>query len=326
LGTMIPFSYLPEGKHTLYYFSEDRVGNRAAEKTFNFFLDKSSPIMSADVLGDRFIVGDKVYFSGRSKLKLTAVDNKSGIKEIRYSIDMEPFIDYEDPFYLPSKSGKHVIRYYAVDEMGNTSSGDYTHNVGIVYVDLTGPRLLHELSGPTFTEGDILFISPESKIILKAADTESGAQYITYSMGNQTDETRYDGPFSIKESGAHTIRYFGYDNVNNRNSAEFGVTVDGEGPEIFPTFSAKRMDSESPANDPEDAGVYPSFVVLYLAATDLQTGNAEIYYSINGEPELQYTAPIKKFEINSSYTVVVRAKDKLDNFTKKTIRFKTGDY
>ena len=325
LGTMIPFVYLPDGSHILYYYAVDRVGNKEPEKTFAFSLDKSAPIMSADVLGDRFIVGDKVYFSGRTKLKLTAVDNRSGVKEIRYSINDDPFVEYQDPFYLPSKSGKHIIRYYAVDEMENMSSGDYTHNTGIVYVDLTGPQLSHQLSGASFQKGDVTFVGPECKVILKAIDTESGVQYISYSIDNQADETQFEDPFSVKGSGTHTIKYFGYDNVNNRNSREFEITVDDDGPEIFATFSVKRIDSETSENT-DDAGVYPSYVMLYLAATDLMTGNAEIYYSIDGEKEVPYTAPIRRFVKNSSYTIVVRAKDKLDNFSEKTIRFKTGDY
>jgi hypothetical protein len=325
-GANISFAHLKDGMHTLYYYSEDNVRNRENEKSIDFFFDKTPPILSADVLGDRFIVGDKVYFSGRSKLKLTAVDNKSGVKEIRYSINNGPFLEYEDPFYLPSVAGRHVVRYYAVDEMGNSSSGDYTYNSGIVYVDLAGPVLSHELSGPSFQKGDVMFVSPETKIILKGVDAESGLQYLSYSVDNRVDETRYETPFSVKESGAHTVRYFGYDNVNNRNSRDFEITVDGDGPEIFATFSIKRIDDATDTANPQFAGVYPSYIMLYLAATDLLTGNAEIYYSVNDEKEIPYTAPIRGFVKNTSYTVFIRAKDKLGNFSEKTVTFKTGDY
>jgi len=325
-GSKISFSHLPDGMHTLYYYSENRVKNKENEKSFSFYLDKIAPIISADVLGDKYIVGEKVYFSGKTKLKLTAVDNKSGIKELKYSINDEPFMDYVEPFYLPNKAGKHVVRYYVEDEVGNSSDGDYSHNAGTIYVDLVGPVLSHDISGPNFQKGDVKFISPQSKITLKASDAESGLQYITYSIDGQIDETRYKTPFTIKESGTHKIRYFGYDNVNNRNAREFEVTVDAEGPEIFNTFSIQRIDGENAGGAAEDADVYPSYVVLYLAATDMMTGNAEIYYSINGENEIPYTAPIKGFAKNVSYTVVVKAKDKLGNFSTKTIHFKTGDF
>ena len=325
-GALIPFSHLSDGMHTLYYYAEDRVKNKETEKNASFFYDKSPPIMSADVLGDKFIVNDKVYFSGRTKLKLTSVDNKSGVKEIQYSINNAPFAVYEDPFYLPNVAGKHTVRYFSVDEMGNSSSGDYTYNSGIIYVDLTGPILSHQLSGPNFKKGDVQFISPESTIILKAVDNESGLQFISYCIDDQTNETRYEAPFSVNKSGTFTIKYFGYDNVNNRNAGEFEITVDGEGPEIFSRFSIPRIDEPSVENDPEFVGVYPSYLILYLSATDILTGNAEIYYSINGEREQPYTAPIRRFVKNTSYTLSVRAKDQLGNFSEKTLKFKTGDY
>ena len=325
-GTFIPFSHLSDGLHTLYYYAEDRVKNKEAEKSASFFFDKSPPIMSTDVLGDKFIVDDKVYFSGRTKLKLTAVDNKSGVKEIQYSINNSPFVVYEDPFYLPSVAGKHVVRYFSVDEVGNSSSGEYTHNTGIIYVDLIGPTLSHQIAGPNFKKGNMQFISPESTIILKAVDYESGLQYINYCIDEQINETRYEGPFSIKESGTYKIKYCGYDNVNNRNTNEFEITVDGDGPEIFSKFSIPRIDDNSSNNETDFLGVFPSYVMLYLAATDILTGNAEIYYSINEEREQPYTAPIKKFTKGNSYKVVIRAKDQLGNFSEKTVKFKTADY
>ena len=325
-GALIPFSHLSDGAHTLYYYAEDRVKNKETEKMASFFYDKSPPIMSSDVLGDRFIVNDKVYFSGRTKLKLTAVDNKSGIKEIQYSINNGPFVVYEDPFYLPNVAGQHTVRYFSVDNVGNTSNGNYTYNSGIIYVDLTGPILSHQVAGPNFKKGDVQFISPQSTIILKAVDKESGLQYISYCIDDQTEETRYEGPFSVTKSGTFRIRYFGYDNVNNRNVNELEITVDGEGPEIFSRFSIPRIDDPPADNTPDFSGVYPSYLILYLSATDILTGNAEIYYSINGERELPYTAPIRRFVKNSSYTVLIRAKDQLGNFSEKTLRFRTGDY
>ncbi|MGQ1788366.1 OmpL47-type beta-barrel domain-containing protein [Saccharicrinis sp. GN24d3] len=86
LGNDLPVSQLDDGHHTLNYYAVDRVNNKAENEQLKFYLDKTAPIVSADVLGDKFIVGDKVYYSGRTKLKLTAVDNKSGIKDVGYSL------------------------------------------------------------------------------------------------------------------------------------------------------------------------------------------------------------------------------------------------
>ncbi len=324
-GSMIPFLHLSDGEHTLYYYSEDRVQNKESVRSVTFFFDKTAPIMSADVLGDRFIVEDKVYFSGRTKLKLTAVDNKSGIKEIKYSIDDKPFTEYDDPFYLPSKSGKHTIRYYAVDQMGNSNADEYHHNTGIVYVDLTGPKLSYTVTGPNFVKGDIRYIGPTSKITLKGTDSESGVQYLSYNLNEDNEEIRYGEPFGLTRSGSNTIRYYGYDNVNNRNASEFMLMVDAEGPEIFHTFSVKPVgtDKLDGMTDAEYAGEYPSYVMLYLAATDQMTGNGEITYSIDGGSELPFTSPIGSFQKDRTYTVKVKAKDKLGNVSEKMISFRT---
>jgi hypothetical protein len=327
-GAMIPFAYLPDGDHTLTYYSIDNVNNRESESTIKFYLDKSSPIMSADILGDRFIVGDKIYFSGRTKLKLTAVDNKSGIKQVKYSIDNQEFQNYEDPFYLPSKSGLHTIRYYAVDNMGNEGVGndevgkmdEYRHNVGVVYVDLTGPALTHQFLGPRFQKGDTTFVNSTTRINLLANDPESGLQKITYSLNGEVSETTYNQPFSVNKEGFVKIDYFGYDNVNNRNVKDISFVVDNQGPKITATFS------NAPIEAIDNEEVFPSYVTLFLATTDLQTGSNDIRYAINQGKEQPYIGAIRGFDRNKNYTIRITATDLLGNVSVKEIKFRTARY
>ncbi|MGB0523232.1 MAG: OmpL47-type beta-barrel domain-containing protein [Flammeovirgaceae bacterium] len=326
-GGNIPFTYLPDGDHTLTYYSVDKVKNQETEKTFDFYLDKTAPIMSSDVIGDKFVVGDKVYFSGRTKLKLTAVDNKSGIKEVRYSIDGSEFKNYEDPFYLPSKSGEHIIRYYALDQMSNegagvrgTSVAEYRHNVSKVFVDLTGPVLSHKYTGKTFKKGDDLYINDQTQITIKGYDPESGLQYLSYRIDGQEKEVKFTENFTIPTSGAHTIDYFGYDNVNNRNVSQFKLIVDNTAPTIENTFSVKPIETAG------DVSVYPAYVTLFLACSDDQSGYKKITYSINGATTRTYTQPITGFKKSTEYTIQIKAIDKLDNTEEFELKFKTADY
>ena len=149
------------------------MDNKEEVKVFDFYFDKTAPIMAADILGDRFIAVDQVYFSGRTKLKLTAVDNKVGVKEIMYSINDEPYQKYEQPFYLPSVSGVHTVRYYSVDNLANKSTSDvkgsssleFKHNVNKVYVDLTGPDISQRYQGRYHVSRDTVFINAETKIV-----------------------------------------------------------------------------------------------------------------------------------------------------------------
>jgi hypothetical protein len=337
---IIPLDPLTDGNHTLFYYSVDNVTNKENEKSFEFYLDRTAPIMSADVLGDRFIVGDQVYFSGRTKLKLTAVDNKAGIKKTLYSVDGSDYKDYDEPFYLPSKSGLHIIRYYALDNMENEGAGnrnarfdEYKHSVSSVYVDLTGPTLSFQYLEPKFQKGDTIYITPQTRMKLSAFDPESGLQKISYTIDGVGDEITYNQPFTIPETGRHTVNYYGYDNVNNRNISSFVMIVDNKAPDIFVNFSISPNTYENmpPTADGKTTGdgklpIYPSYVTLFLAATDLQTGFDEIRYAINGEKPKPYEGLIRGFEKNKVYTVTIFAEDKLGNKSEKVIKFKTDKY
>ncbi len=339
-NAIIPLDPLTDGEHILYYYSTDLVANKEEPKSFEFYLDRTAPIMSADVLGDRFIVGNQVYFSGRTKLKLTAVDNKAGIKKTLYSIDGSDYNEYGEPFYLPSKSGIHVVRYYALDNMENEGAGnrnvkfdEYRHNVSTVYVDLTGPTLSFQYLDNKFQKGDTIYVTPDTRIKLAAFDPESGLQKIAYSVDGQTDETIYNQPFTIKEFGKHTVNYYGYDNVNNRNVSSFVFIVDNKPPDIFVNYSiSPNYWEEAPPTASSSGGtsekipIYPTYTTVFLAATDLQTGFDEIKYSINGEKPKNYEGLIRGFEKNKTYTITIYAEDKLGNKAEKVIRFKTDKY
>ncbi len=319
----VPVSMLKNGDHTLTYYSIDNVNNIEQEKTFNFYLDKLAPILTSDVLGDRYIVNDRIYFSGRTKLKLTAVDNKSGIDKTMYSIDGSEFKEYTEPFYLPSIAGIHIIRYYAIDKMNNNTSGtrsvkyeEYNHKVEKIYVDLTGPTLSHKYIGKVFKTRDTVFINKKTQIMLIAYDKESGTDHIAYSFDGDQAEIEYERPFSIDKSGLHTLEYFGYDKVNNRNIGKIFFFGDNEGPVPAHNFSIKSIGNK------EGLEVYPAYVQLYISATDEMIGTQNIYYSINGKPEMKltklYVQGFMKGKIN---TVNVRAVDKLGNQTETEIKF-----
>ncbi len=326
----IAFQYLSDGDHTLTYYSIDHVSNQESMRTVSFYLDKTAPITSADVLGDRFLVGTKIYFSGRTKLKLTAVDNKSGIKKLVYSIDKGSFVDYQDPFYLPNKSGIHSVDYYAVDNTENTTDKDsYMHNAGIIYVDLTGPALSHSFKGETFQKGDTTYIGKTTQVQLTATDPESGLQYISYNVDSENEEIRYKQPFALQGSGLHTIHYFGYDNVNNRNVGQFLLRLDDQAPEIYYNFSVPLINepaSGEKAGKKEDILTYPSYLALFVGAADKETGVNTITYSINKGKETPYAMPIRGFKKRKEYTIRVTATDLLGNKSTQEIRFRTGKY
>jgi len=319
-GNILPLKQLSEDNHTLTYYSEDRVGNKEEEKSFQFFLDKSAPILTSDVLGDRFIVDGKIYFSGRTKLKLTAVDNKSGVKEVKYSVDASDFEQYTNPFYLPKKPGFHIIKYYAIDNtenntgVGGSNYKNYKYSTKKIYVDLVGPTLKHSFVGKNFNTRDTVFLGKTSKIKLSAFDSESGLQYISYAIDGEQKESMYKEPFTVKGNGKHMIEYFGYDNVNNRNISRMYVIVDENPPEPDFVFSVEPYRTEN------NLEVYPSYVMIYLSGKDKMTGTEKIFYSVNGNIEKLYTVPVTGFAKGKN-TLKFKTIDKLGNEKYKEVSF-----
>lgn len=319
VGGAIPIATLTNGEHTFSFYSIDNVKNQEKTQSIVFYLDRLAPIMSADILGDKFIVEDKVYFSGRTKVKLTAIDNRAGVKDVLYSINDGKFVLYKEPFYLPMKAGKYEIKYYATDNIGNnTGENKTTHSSGVVYVDLTGPQIKQTFVGSTFTKGEVTYINSKTLNKITARDSESGVQRLAYIV-NAGEELPYGEPFVLKQDGLHKIVSVAYDNVNNRNEEFYTVFVDNTGPDITYSFSTKGAPGE------DNIEVYPSYVTLFLSAIDDGTTVSSLSYTINDGKELPYTTPVTGFGKFGTYKVRVRALDALGNESIKSFTFKTND-
>jgi hypothetical protein len=317
-GKLIEFGQLTESEHTISYYALDNVQNKEEEKSFAFYFDKSAPIMIADVLGDRFIVGDEIYFSGRTKLKLTSVDNKVGVKEVMYSIDDEEYQPYTKPIYLPSVSGVHNIRFYSVDNLNNSTSDsrksrylgsgveEYKHNVSKIHVDLTGPEINYEVDNYSFIRNDTLFIGPNTQIQLAGDDAESGFMEINYSLNDELGETPYEGPFSLSTDGYNILKIYGYDNVKNRNVDQLPFYQDRAKPEIIVTFTLRNTKSQ------DGVPVYPQTAGIFLAAMDEISGISKLTYQLDDGPVSSYAGELKKMSIGA-HSIKVMATDYLNN-------------
>ncbi|WP_250631942.1 OmpL47-type beta-barrel domain-containing protein [Rhodoflexus caldus] len=326
-GQILPIEKLAEGEHTVYFYSVDKVNNREEEQSFTFFMDRTAPIMSADILGDKFIVGNQVYFSGRTKLKLTALDNKAGVKNVFYSIDNGSLQKYEDPFYMPEKPGLHIVRYFAEDNIGNSgvyltdtktkAFDEIRQNVSAVYVDLTGPVVKSRYVGKTFQRARQTFTGQQTSIEITASDIESGLQRIAYRFEDQSEEQPYNGLIGLTDrTGRQRLELIAYDNVNNRNAVFIEFWVDGNRPQITHRFSVA----------PVGENTYPSYAKLFLTVQDEDTSPQNIFYSINGAPPLAYRAPIEGFKKNTSYEIRVFVEDAVGNRTEEVITFQIADF
>ncbi|MDA3955019.1 MAG: hypothetical protein PF485_15350 [Bacteroidales bacterium] len=316
--TPIVISGLKEGEHTIAYYSIDNAGNEEIKKEYKFYIDKTPPMVVDELMGNTFIANGKEYSSGRSKVKLTAMDNKAGVNEIRYSINGGEFAEYTKPFYL-AKSGKLNIKTFVTDNVNNQIIKTIlTNKSNISYVDLSGPTLGHSFNGANFIDKDTAFITSNTKIRLAAKDDAAGFKKMEYSIDNK-EIIEYAGAFSINSDGIHSVTYTGYDNVDNSSTKSFICVEDNTGPEIFFRFSFFTDNKKT--IDGEIYDLYPSHVVLFLSSTDASVGFEKLLYSVNGMPDKPYTSLIKGFQKNQLYSIKVTSIDKLGNKSQKTIKF-----
>ncbi len=323
-NTPISVKNLKNGYHNIKYFSVDKVDNIEDTITYKFYVDKVPPILTSDVLGDRYVVNDQVYFSGRTKFKLICVDNKSGVDSLKYSVDNQPYIDYKEAFYLPRIPGYHYVSYYAKDKFGNTTHADswentpyqtYGYNVEKIYIDLVGPNISAKFTGFYYFVNDTVLLGKDAGIVLQGYDRESGLQYLSWALDGEKEETKYTHPIKITTHGKHVLEYFGYDNVNNRNVGKLIFYADFVPPEIQFYYSVESIGTKKGLEK------FPSNLKIYLSATDKQVGTKKIAYKLNDNDKKTYDKAITGFKKGSENTLTIYATDNLNNTSEKTIHF-----
>ncbi len=323
-GNHVNTSQLNDDYHTVSYYAVDRVNNKSDIQNFVFYLDKKAPLASLISLGDKYVFNNKTYFSGRTKLVLIALDNKSGVDSIMCSSDNQGFEKYENAFYLASSPGTHTIKYYAIDKLGNKGAGGedfsvYEQKSDIFTVDLLGPDIFYKIVGNSIKYDDHILINEKTRIQITAHDKESGVKSIKYSIGSDTAEVKYTGEMNIAETAKEEnfkLKFSSYDNVNNRNVLPINFVVDAQGPEIFHYFSVKQKNNENVSE-------IPAYAKVFLAAKDSLADVKDIKYSINGGQFMEYRRAIKQLSQNTIYNIKVIATDNLSNKSEYNFEFKT---
>lgn len=309
-----------EGPCTLYYYSSDKAGNTEEEKDISIFIDNTPPLLIEEITGTTFMAGDKEYSSGRSQLKITAVDNKSGVKEIYYSVNEGPFELYNRPVFLSSWKGSINIKSYAIDNVGNRSQSSGNRNsISVPVVDLEAPESKHNFSGPSIYFNDTLYIGPKTSISLNARDQESGLDRIEYYIDGQVEPIIYEQAFSMGKHGYQKLSYEAFDRVQNSIVNEFKVFVDTLSPDLHIFFSMPPLNTVKEGSP--DLLVYPAHTAMFLTVFDKHSGFKELSYSINQRTMLPYTGPITFENDPGNKTIIIRATDQTGNSIEKEIEF-----
>ncbi|MEW5845221.1 MAG: hypothetical protein AB1777_03030 [Bacteroidota bacterium] len=309
---------LNEGYHTLTWYSTDRAGNIEEHRSYRFFVDKTPPVVVEEIEGNSYMIGTREFSSGRSRLKVMAVDNKAGVKEIFYSLNNKEFQLYEKPVLLADILGTVKLKTYAIDRVNNRSNSEAkAQSFTMPTIDISGPELGHRFIGPKVIIRDTLWIGPATKIELLATDKEAGVNRIEYSI-NQAQNSQYFDPFVLTDDGFYKLEFTGYDNVENVNVSGFTFKVDTQAPEIFWHFSVKPIGFEQIEN--HDLPVYPANVRIYVGESDNLTASNTIKYSINGNKSQDYSTPITNLKAGIN-ELIIWATDALGNTRMEAVRF-----
>ncbi len=308
---------LPDGEHIFNFFATDNVENEATKQNYSFYLDRNEPEIIATIEGDLYEKSGVNYISERSKVQMTATDNKSGVKGIFYLIDGAGTAEFSEPFLVEKNQGKHKITYYGIDNVENKGGAKTDDVLGNLYLDLTSPTIGISFSGDKFTTRDTLFVSGRTEVNLSSTDAQSGVQFVKYTLDSGS-EVAYDSKFTVNQLGTHKIAYNSKDNVNNASEKDYVFVVDNQGPEIIPIFSTKSLGKET-ANG-KSLDIYPTYNTVYLASSDDVVGAKTIYYSLDGASERTYTTPISTAK-KGAHTLKIRAIDQVKNETVDTLEF-----
>jgi predicted small secreted protein len=319
-NNLISPGWIEEGEHTLVYYSGDFVDNVEKKKKFQFYMDKSPPEVTFELVGDDYSSGQTRFISARTRMRLKATDNKAGVKEVYYSINGKKSTLYTEPFLIDVKATSVYIRYYAIDNVENSSknkaeSGSSSLNFKFIR-DEDPPKISFNYSQPNIIVNKMLYLRETSKITINASDVLSGVKEISYKIDDK--ENIFEKPFIVSEEGKHKVVYKAIDNSNNETSETIDFYIDNTGPEINIQFGIGEL-GEDTINGSK-VNVYPPKTAVFITATDQLVGYDKIFYSINGNAEIESKGVLKNLP-DGEYKLTVRALDKLGNSASKSIAF-----
>lgn len=266
-----PFILLTTGSHTVLYWSKDLADNVEAQQSIIIKVDVSSPATTSSVNGS----SGNGWYQAPAQVTLTASDDASGVGNTFYTIDGGPTQTYASPFNI-SAGGVHSINYWSVDAVGNSE-----HQQSLtVQVDITAPTTMISPSG---TAGNNGWYSSSVTVSLTASDNDQAGVATTYYSVDSGATQTYAAPFTFSSSGMHTILCWSVDRAGNTESQQsMSIKVDVDAPSTQAQVSATWSYDvwyQSPAQ-------------VSFTRSDVTSGVATTYYTIDGGAAQTYTAPV----------------------------------
>jgi hypothetical protein len=228
---------LPDGEHTVGYFSGDRVANQELEQSLAVIVDNTAPVTTITVGEPQFTTDGMKYVTRSTFFTLTAADNLTGVAATEYRLDDGQWQVYTAPFTLVDlPDGVHVIAYRSMDKVGNAEG----EQILTIAVDKLAPVSTLTVDYPQYRTDETLYVGIETLFSLTVEDALSGVAATEY---------RFDGgpwlayaPFHLLAEGEHLIEYRSMDNLGNREELRtLSVITDATPPESDISFNNRSF-------------------------------------------------------------------------------------
>jgi hypothetical protein len=137
-------------------------------------------------------------------------------------VDNTPEAEYSTPLTV-SNDGRHVIRYFAKDNVGNVEDTQAL----VVVVDTTSPKIIETFSSAAtkINESQIVKVPKSTSLFLAAQDNAAGVTEIWYSIDKKRD-VKYVSPIVFDYKGTYTIDIKCKDNIGNKTEKSITIEVD----------------------------------------------------------------------------------------------------
>jgi hypothetical protein len=216
---------IPEGQHTITYWSVDNAANTETQHTTGIIkVDISAPVTMISVSPASPNGSSGWYKTTAPTFTLLASDilgGSSGVSTTFYKIDAGPQLTYSGAVTVPE--GQHTISYWSQDVAGNIETTQVT---ATIKVDVTPPvtTIAVSPSSPNGSSGWYKTTAPT--FTLTASDStggNSGVSSTFYKIDAGTQQT-YASAVTIPE-GQHTISYWSQDVAGNSETTHTTATI-----------------------------------------------------------------------------------------------------
>ena len=292
---------IPQGSHTVSYWSVDNAGNTESATTSPAIkvdtVKPSTTLTTAPATPD----GTNNWFQRSSvTFTLAATDATSGVANSYYTIDGGAQQTYSGTVTVNTQ-GDHTVTYWSVDTAGNTEATATTH----IKLDNVKPATTLTTS-PASPDGTNSWFKQSSvTFTLAATDASSGAATTLYTVDGGAQQT-YSGTVTVSGQGDHTVTYWSTDNAGNVETTNTThIKLDNVKP-------ATTLDHLPAAPDGTNGWFKQSSVTFTLAATDATSGVASRFYIVDGGGQQTYCGTVTVYS-QGDHTVTYWSVDNAGN-------------